>query len=183
MAKLQHEIENNHSISLAQLPRYLTHPDKRVGKSAWSVMIALRSTTEYNTLNKRKIIILFEHKKVTEYFTARSTDRCHWCQTFGHHHAACTNPAAPTCALWAGGHPTNHHSCEQCPTCRGRTCPHTLYKCTICDSAGLADTAHTAFNARCPTKVSTMREAWQCSKTAPPPTSIIPNDIIMNAHA
>jgi hypothetical protein len=86
-------------------------------------------------------------------------------------------------ALCAGGHPTDHHSCEQCPTRRGRTCAHTLYKCTNCDSAGLADTAHTAFNAHCPTKVSTLREAWQHSKAAPPPTSTTPDVITMNTHA
>jgi hypothetical protein len=183
MAKLQYEIENNHSVSLIQLPRYLTHPDKRVGKSASSVMIALRSTTEYNMLKKRKIIILFEQKKVIEYFMARSTDQCRWCQAFGHHHVACTNPAAPTCALCTGRYPTDHHSCEQCPTRRGRTCAHTHYKCTNCNSAGLADTAHTAFSARCPTKASTLCEAWQCSKTAPPPTSTTPEDTTMNAHA
>jgi hypothetical protein len=28
MAKLQHQIESNHSVFLAQLPRYLMHPDK-----------------------------------------------------------------------------------------------------------------------------------------------------------
>jgi hypothetical protein len=146
-------------------------------------MIALRSTTEYNMLKQCKIIILFEYKKVTEYFTAHSTNQCRWCQTFGHHHAACTNPATPTCALCAGGHRTDHHSCEQCPARRGRTCAHTLYKCTNCDSTGLADTAHTAFNARCPTKVSTLREAWQPSKTTPPPTSNTPDDITINAYA
>jgi hypothetical protein len=146
-------------------------------------MITLRSTTEYNALKKRKIIVLFEHKKVTEYFMARSTDQCRQCQTFGHHHMACTNPAAPICTLCAGGHTTDHHSCKQYPTHRGHICSHTLYKYTNCDSAGLADTAHTAFNTRCHTKVSTLHEAWQCSKDTPPPTSTTPDDITMNAHA
>jgi phage-related baseplate assembly protein len=77
MTKLQHEIETNHSVSLAQLPRYLTHPEKREGKAASSVMIALCTPTNYNTLKCHKIVILFEHKKVTEYFTARSTDQYH----------------------------------------------------------------------------------------------------------
>jgi hypothetical protein len=159
IAKLQHEIETNHSISLAQLPRYLTYPNKRVGKSASSIIMALCSTTEYNMLKKHKIIVLFEQKKVMEYFTACSTDQYHWCQTFGYHHMAYTNAAALTYTLCAGGHPTNHHSCEQCPTQHGHTCAHTLYKCTNCDSAGLADTAHPAFNACCPTKVYTLHKA------------------------
>jgi hypothetical protein len=80
MTKLQRQIETDHSVSLAQLPRYLTHPDKREGKAASSVMIALRTPTDYNTLKRHKIVILFEHKKVTEYFTARSTDQYHRCQ-------------------------------------------------------------------------------------------------------
>jgi hypothetical protein len=145
-------------------------------------MITLCSTTEYNAVKKCKIIILFEHKKVTKYFMAHSTDQCRWCQTFGHHHMACTNPAAPICALCVGGHPTDHHSCEQCPTRHGCTCAHTLYKCTNCDSAGLADTTHTTFNTHYPTKVSTLHEAWQRSKAAPPPTSTTPDDITINAH-
>jgi hypothetical protein len=112
MAKLQHKIETNHSISLAQLPRYLTYPDKQVGKSTSSIIITLYSTIEYNTLKKHKIIILFEQIKVTEYFMACITDQCCQCQTFSHHHVACTNPTTLTCALYAGGYPTDHHSYE-----------------------------------------------------------------------
>jgi hypothetical protein len=146
-------------------------------------MIALCSTTEYNMLKKCKIIVLFEHKEVTEYFTARSTNQCHQYQTFGHHYTACTNPATPTYALCVGRYPTDHHSCEQYPTHHGRTCAHTHYKYTNCDSAGLADTAHTAFNTRCATKASTLREVWQCSKTAPPLTSTTPNNTTITAYA
>jgi hypothetical protein len=158
MAKLQHKIENNHCVSLAQLPRYLTYPNKQVGKATSSVIITLHSPTEYNMPKKSKIIILFEHKKVMEYFMAHSTNQCSWCQCFGYHHMACTNPTALTYTLYVGGYPTNHHSCEQYPTCPSCTCTHTLYKCTNCDSTGLADTAHTTFNAHFPTKVSTLRD-------------------------
>jgi hypothetical protein len=183
MTKLQRKIETNHSVSLAQLLRYLTYPDKREGKAASSVMITLRTPTDYNTLKRHKIMMLFEHKKVMEYFTARSTDQCRRYQAFGHHHAVCTNPNAPTCTLCAGGHPTNQHSCEQCPTRRGRPCAHTKHKCTNCVAARHTDTADTAFNSHCPTKASTLREAWQHTRPAPDPTMPTPTDTTMTTHA
>jgi hypothetical protein len=74
MTKLQHEIETNQSVSLAQLPQYLTYPDKREGKATSSIMIALHIPTDYNTLKHHKIMILFKHKKVIEYLTTYSTD-------------------------------------------------------------------------------------------------------------
>jgi hypothetical protein len=40
-------------------------------------MIALCIPTDYNTLKCHKIMILFKHKKVMEYFTAHSTDQYH----------------------------------------------------------------------------------------------------------
>jgi hypothetical protein len=46
MMLLSQEIECNHQVMLAQPPRYILHPEKRVGKAASSMMIALKSTEE-----------------------------------------------------------------------------------------------------------------------------------------
>jgi hypothetical protein len=50
MSLLQKEIERKHPIQLAQPPRYISQPEKREGKAASSVMIALRSVEDFQTL-------------------------------------------------------------------------------------------------------------------------------------
>jgi hypothetical protein len=170
MTKLQHEIETNHNVRLTQPPRYISHPDKWVGKSASSVMIALKSSEEYNFLKRAKVIVLFEQHKVTEFFTACSIDQCRRCQKFGHHHATCAADNGPTCAICAATHPTEYHQCAECPTVKGRKCIHMKYKCANCAAVGHANTQHAAYNTRCPIKVHAVREAWQ--KTRPEAVSL-----------
>jgi hypothetical protein len=53
---------------------------------------------------------------------------------------------------------------------------HTVYSCANCKEAGHSDTAHAAYSTRCPVKTTTVREAWQKSRTAPTLPSTNPND-------
>jgi hypothetical protein len=177
MQKLQQEIETNHKVRLTQPPRYISHPDKRVGKTASSVMIALKSSEEYNLLKRTKVTVLFEQRKVTEFFTARSIDQCRRCQKFGHHHAICPADNGPACAICAAPHPTEYHQCSQCPTIQGRKCQHTLYKCANCVAAGHTDVHHAAYSTRCPVKVNVVREAWQKTRPETTPLDAIPSEI------
>ncbi|KAI5785496.1 hypothetical protein FPQ18DRAFT_394676 [Pyronema domesticum] len=56
MELLQCEIERNHPVKLAQPPRYISHPDKRVGKAASSVMIALKTAEDAQMLKRTKVV-------------------------------------------------------------------------------------------------------------------------------
>jgi hypothetical protein len=77
MQRLQEDIEqSNGPLTLAQPPHYMSHPDKRTGKTASSVVIAVRTQEELNKLKRNKVTVLFEPRKVTDYFTARSIDQC-----------------------------------------------------------------------------------------------------------
>jgi hypothetical protein len=77
MQHLQEDIEqSNRPITIAQPPRYMSHPDKHAGKTASSVINAVRMQEELNKLKWNKVTVLFEPRKVTDYFTARSIDQC-----------------------------------------------------------------------------------------------------------
>jgi hypothetical protein len=62
MVLLQQEIERHYPIQLAQPPQYISHPDKREGKAASSIMIALKSMDDYQALKYSKIVMLYEHQ-------------------------------------------------------------------------------------------------------------------------
>jgi hypothetical protein len=160
--RLQEDIEqSNGPLTLAQPPRYMSHPDKHAGKTASSIVIAVRTQEELNKLKRNKVTVLFEPMKVTDYFTARSIDQCRWCQHHGHHQATCRNNSGPICGFCAGNHPTEKHQCPECPNYLGKSCPHTAHKCSNCTAAGNMDTAYAAFNPRCPIKNQAIRDAWQ----------------------
>jgi hypothetical protein len=187
MRLLQGEIERSkYPTILAQLPRYMSHPEKRVGKATSSVVIAVRSQEELSPLRRNRVRVLYEPRKVTEYFSARKTDQCHRWQKLGHHHTACKTESGPVCGFCAQNHPTENHQCPHCPDRRGKSCSQTEYKCANCAATGHPDTAHSASTSRCPIKTQALREAWQTTK----PThtaSITPNtddaDTTMTTHA
>jgi hypothetical protein len=90
------------------------------------------------------------------------------------------------CALCAGPHSTDNHTCIDCPTRSGRTCHHTTYKCANCAEAGHTDTLHATYNSHCPVKATIVHAAWQKTRATPPPDSIptetnLINDTTMTA--
>jgi hypothetical protein len=183
MTLLQQEIEQNHTVKLAQAPRYISRPEKREGKATSSIMIALKSSEDALTLKRMRIIVLYKHKRVSDFHTSCTTDQCHRCLLFGHHHAICNSPQGPLCAICAEPHPTDLHICADCPNRKGRHCVHTVLRCANCSTAGHADHAHAAYNPQYPVKAAVVQEAWQRTKATPPPIETYPNDTNMTADA
>jgi hypothetical protein len=181
MTALQQEIEQNHLVKITQLPRYISHPDKRAGKEVSSVVIALNSADDAQLLKCTRIIIRYEHRKVTDFHSSRPTDQYCCCLLFGHHHTVCTSTQGPTCAICAGPHSTDLHNCPECPHHVGKTCPHTTYKCANCSATGNADNTHTAYSPRCPVRVAIIQEAWQKSKTSASTPGQYPIDAMLTA--
>jgi hypothetical protein len=160
MCLLWGEIErSNYPTILAQLPRYMSHPEKGVGKAASSVVIMVRTQEELSALRRNRVRVLYEPRKVTEYFSAWKTDQCHRCQKLGHHHAACKTESGPVCGFCAQNHPTENHQCPHWLDHCSKSCSHTEYKCANCAAAGYPDIAHTASTIRCPIKTQALREA------------------------
>jgi hypothetical protein len=145
-------------------------------------MIALKAAEDAHTLKRTRVIVLYEHKRVSNFHTSRSTDQCHRCLMFSHHHAICNSPQGPLCAICVEPHSTDRHVCADCPNPKGHHCMHTTLRCANCSAAGHADQAHAAYNPRCPLKAAVIQEAWQRTKTAPP-NETYPNDTNMTADA
>jgi hypothetical protein len=162
MKALQEDIEQqNYSGVLAQPPHYMLHPDKRIGKAASSIVIALHTQSEAEQLKCNRVNVNLSPRNVTDYFTARSTDQCRHCQPLGHRHATWKADTGPMCGFCTGYHATDKHACPQCPMCIGKSCDHIAYRCSNCIAAGNLDVAHAAFNPRCPVKSKAIRDAWQ----------------------
>jgi uncharacterized membrane protein YgaE (UPF0421/DUF939 family) len=90
MRLLQEEIKrSNDHITLAQLPQYMSHPDKHANKAASSMVITVCTLEELATLKCNKVMVLFESRRVTEYYSACKTDQYRRCQQLGYHHATC----------------------------------------------------------------------------------------------
>jgi hypothetical protein len=131
MQNLRTEIETyNEDLKLTNNPRYLTHPDRRVGKAHSSCVIAVKSKDTARRFLKVGITVFGKTRKTAEYFTARPTDQCSKCQQFGHHWQRCNNP--PKCGICADPfHETRTHVCTQCRSKTG--CTHMQAKCANCN--------------------------------------------------
>jgi hypothetical protein len=72
---LQADIEQqNYMIQLTQLPRYMSHPDKRAGKAASSIIIAVRTHTEADKLKRTHVNVNYAPHRTTDYYSAQPTD-------------------------------------------------------------------------------------------------------------
>jgi hypothetical protein len=145
-------------------------------------MIALKAAEDTHTLKRTRVIVLYNYKRVSDFYTSRSTNQYCQCLMFGHHHAICNSPQGPLCVICMEPHSTDLHVCTDCPNCKGRHCVHTTLCCANCSATGYADHAHAAYNPRCLVKAAVIQEAWQQTKTAAL-TEIYPNDTNMTADA
>ena len=132
MELLQKEVEtHNPGVTLTTTPRYITRPENRTGKRDSSIVICVASESLANQLTKKGVLIDCQRRKSERYWAARPSDQCSSCQGFGHHWKRCvTNPI---CRLCAQAHKTGDHVCPQCPSSRGKQCPHTVLRCINCD--------------------------------------------------
>jgi hypothetical protein len=131
-------------------------------------------------------VVLYEYRKVTEFYTLHATDQCHRYLLFRYHYATCNSHRGPTCALCSGPHSTDNHTYVDCPTRSGHTYHDTTYKCANCAEAGHTDTLHTTYNSHCLVKATIVYAAWQKMRATPPPDSIpaetnLINDTTMTA--
>jgi hypothetical protein len=156
----------------------MSHLDKRIGKATSSVVIAVHTKSEAKQLKRNRVNVNFAPRKVTDYFTARSTDQCWHCQQLGHHHATCKADTGPMCGFCVGYHPTDKHACPQCPTRIGKSCHRIAYRCSNCIAAGNSDVAHATFNPQCPVKSKAIQDAWQ-KNTATAAAATTEDDVAM----
>jgi hypothetical protein len=98
MTDLKNEIEKyNPKTNLMITPRYMTHPDKRIGKAHSSVVIGVQSDDHAKHILKHRLYILGQHWKSDKFLGAKPTDQCSTCQRFGHHWQRCNT--SPICRL------------------------------------------------------------------------------------
>ena len=145
MEKLQLEIENNNpNIKLKTLPRYLTSPTQRHGKTHSSIVVAVENTQTAQRIVNKGLYLLTSLLKATQYRPARPIDNCGKCQQFGHHQDVCKSPSK--CRLCGKQHETKDHSCDSGDSgCKkGKRCQHTTLKCANCGDA------HAANDKNCP---------------------------------
>jgi hypothetical protein len=172
MILLSQEVECNYQVILAQPPQYILNPNKRIGKATSSMMIALKSAEEAQHLKCSKVVVLYKHRKVTEFYTSYTTNQCHQCLLFRHHHAMCNSQRGPTYALCTGPHSTENHTYVDYPTRSSHTCYHSTYKYANCIQAGYTNTLHAAYDSHCPVKATIIHAAWQKTRATPLPNSI-----------
>jgi hypothetical protein len=182
MQMLQADIEQqNYAVQLTQLPRYMSHPDKRAGKAASSIIIAVRTHAEADKLKRTHVNVNYAPCRKTDYYSPRPTDQCRRCQKLGHHQATCKANDGPIGGFCAEVHPTDKYSYSQCPGRVGKLCAHTMHKCANCVEAGNDDTNHAALNPHCPIKAKAIRDAWQKNRTPSTPEDP-PADITMTTN-
>jgi hypothetical protein len=182
MQALQADIEQqNYVVQLTQLPRYMSHPDKRAGKAASSIIIAGRTHAEADKVKRTRINVNYAPRQTTDYYSSHPTDQCQCCQKLGHHQATCKADNGPIWRFCTEVHPTDKHSYSQYPSRIGKSCAHTTYKCANCIEAGNEDTNHAAFNPCCPIKAKAIRDAWQKNRTPSTPEDP-PMDITMTTN-
>lgn len=144
MHLLKQEIEtHNPTVKLCTTPRFITRPENRINKTESSVCICVNNESTANNITKTGLVILCDRKKTERYWTARPSDQCSNCQGFGHHWRRCNRP--PTCRLCSANHKTRDHQCPNCPSAKGKQCPHTILSCTNCSGP------HHASDRLCPT--------------------------------
>ena len=156
MEKLQLEIENNNpNIKLKTLPRYLTSPTQRHGKTHSSIVIAVDNTQTAQRIVNKGLYLLTSLLKATQYRPARPIDNCGKCQQFGHHQDVCKSPTK--CRLCGQQHDTKDHQCESGdPGCKkGKRCQHTTLKCANCGHP------HAANDKQCPYRITRLRHYQQ----------------------
>jgi hypothetical protein len=131
------------TLQLMQEPRWLVPGERRLNKTASTIVISLQGTIEIKRLGTYTLVLANRKCHITEYFSWTPTSHCHNCQGYGHHTKLCKEEK-PTCAICAQQHNTKDHLCP-IPTCRaGKTCTHPPLKCAACRAS------HKATDPLCP---------------------------------
>jgi hypothetical protein len=136
MEKLQAEIQqDNPTIQLKALPRYLTSPAARANKTHSSIVLAVKDEHTAARIVSKGIYLLTTRLRASTYRAARPIDMCANCCAFGHHQDTCRREAQ--CRFCAEPHESRSHQCAY--NCRpGRKCRHLVPKCANCEDNHLA---------------------------------------------
>jgi hypothetical protein len=130
MSNLKHEIETfNPSTTLVTSPRWLTSPEKQIGKAFSSVVLAVQSLSEAEVIIKKGLLVYGRKLKAEKFLDMKPTDQCSKCQSFGHHSLRCSRE--PKCQICGANHETFLHKCNKCNT-TGKSCPHSTIRCANC---------------------------------------------------
>jgi hypothetical protein len=153
----------NPSVKLTETPRWLTSDEKRQGKQASTMVIAICGTATLKDLGE-SVIVASKRCTVETYLTFGPSTQCNFCQRYGHPSQRCPfekDKHLPTCAVCAGPHLTELHTCTL-DTCRqGILCTHPPIKCVNCDAP------HKATDPECPTRTKIqldLKAKWQTSE-------------------
>lgn len=143
MIDLQREIEAQQRVLLAQPPRYLTRPEKRVGKSHSSVVLCFRAREDGQQIIRNGCMLFGVSHRAQEYFSNRPADHCTNCLEYGHLWQRC-KASHSFCGICASIHKTKDHLCGTCSS--REACPHIPPKCRNCSGE------HRANHPACPAK-------------------------------
>jgi hypothetical protein len=146
-AELKAALEANYStLQLIQEPRWLVPAERRLNKTASTIIISLQGTLDLKCLGTNILVLSNRKCRITEYFSWTPTSQYRNCQGYGHHTKLCKEEK-PTCAICAQQHNTKDHLCL-IPTCRaGISCTHPPLKCAACGAS------HKATDPLCPVRI------------------------------
>jgi hypothetical protein len=116
----------NPSVKLTEIPLWLISDEKRQGKQASTMVIAICGTATLKDLGE-SVIVASKRCTVETYLTFGPSTQCNFCQRYGYPSQRCTfkkDKHLPTCAVYVGPHLTELHTCTL-DTCRqGILCTH-----------------------------------------------------------
>jgi hypothetical protein len=148
LAAVREMIESTYpTLKLMQEPHWLVPTERRLNKTASTIVISLQGTLSVANLGTNTIFIDNCKCRITEYFSWIPSTQCRNCQDYGHHTKLC-RAEKPTCAICAQQHNTKDHQCL-IPSCRaGKTCTHPPLKYAACGAA------HRSTDPLCPVRIS-----------------------------
>jgi hypothetical protein len=131
-------------LRLTQLPRWLSTPEQRQGKTASSMVIAFTGQHPLKNIGRSRLELFNNHCTLNNYLSFGSCTRCDKCQLYGHPTNRCKAPQ-PACAVCAQAHYTHDHP-YSIPSCKkGHACTHPPTMCVSCQQP------HKATDPTCPT--------------------------------
>jgi hypothetical protein len=146
-ADLKFVLEANYpTLQLMQEPRWLVPTERRLNKTASTIVISLQGALDLKRLGTTTLALCNRKCRVTAYFSWTPTSHCHNCQGYGHHTKLCKEEK-PTCAICAQQHSTKDHPCPIPTYLAGKSCNHPPLKCAACGAS------HKATDPLCPVRI------------------------------
>ncbi|KAI5841733.1 hypothetical protein DFP73DRAFT_596296 [Morchella snyderi] len=155
------EIRNNYGdkFELAQIPRWITKPEKRAGKEHSSMIIALPGSFTIQTLGLQSLLLFDRRCSLEPYLNIREDTKCRNCLEYGHRQERCSHETG-RCGHCAEDHTTDNHPCKSCSGGVKRT--HSHIRCYNCKGF------HRAIDRACPERAkATLRASLRFNESRP----------------